>query len=71
MNMTNGQNGHRGASPDRRASLSPDRRASLTGEDSDFDMMQHWQDLALIPLKEDIADWLNTILGKCIWLLFH
>ncbi len=56
MNMTNGHSSERCASPM--------RRASLTGEDSDFELMQQWQEEALIPLKEDLADWLNKTLGE-------
>lgn len=41
-----------------------DRKPSLTGEDSDWDVLQLWQDEALIPLREDITEWLNKTLGK-------
>ena len=56
MNMTNGSTSPRSASPD--------RRASLTGEPSDLEIMKQLQEEALIPLKEDVADWLYKTLGE-------
>ena len=41
------------------------RRASLTGEPSDLDFLKFQQEEALVPLKEDLADWLNKLLGWC------
>ena len=40
-----------------------DRKQSLTGDDSDLELFQQWQALAVIPLKEDVAEWLNKTLG--------
>lgn len=38
----------------------------LTGDDNDLDLLQQYKVQALIPLKEDLADWLNTVLGKLV-----
>ena len=40
------------------------RRASLTGEPSDLELLAQWQEDSLIPLKEDLAEWLAKTLGK-------
>ena len=48
-------------SPDRPVSS---RRASFTGEQADLDFLHQQQEDSLIPLKEDLADWLNKLLGE-------
>ena len=40
-----------------------DRSTSLTGDDSDMELLQQWQAAALIPLKEDIAEWITKTIG--------
>jgi len=39
----------------------------LTGDHDDLDLLQQYKVQALIPLKEDLADWFNAILGKMIY----
>ena len=44
------------------------RRASLTGEPTDLDLLAQWQEETLLPLKEDLAEWLCKTLGMCVTL---
>ena len=41
-----------------------ERKHSLTGEDTDLELFDQFKSEALLPLKEDLADWLNKTLGK-------
>ena len=40
-----------------------DRKTSLTGEDQDFELLNELKEQALVPLKEDLAEWLNKTIG--------
>ena len=40
------------------------RQSILTGEDGDFEMLAKWQVEALLPVKDDLADWLCKVLGE-------
>ena len=43
-------------------------RNSLTGEDTDLEVIQQRREEALLPLKEDLAEWLNKTLGIIVIL---
>ena len=45
------------------------RPSILTGEDGDFEMLAKWQVEALLPVKDDLADWLCKVLGEWSILL--
>ncbi len=41
------------------------RQPSLTGEDeSDLDFLTELKEAALVPLKEDLSEWLSKLLGE-------
>ena len=41
-----------------------DRKTSLTGEDQDFELLNDLKEQALLPLKEDLSEWLNKTIGN-------
>lgn len=40
------------------------RPSVLTGEDGDFEILAKWREEALLPIKDDLADWLCKTLGE-------
>lgn len=46
--------------------MEPGSRIGLTGEDTDFDQLSRLKAEALIPIQEDLAVWLNKILGNAV-----
>lgn len=46
--------------------MEPGSRIGLTGEDTDFDLLNRLKAEALIPIQEDLAAWLNKILGNAV-----
>jgi len=46
------------------SSCHPHQLPKLTDDDNYVDVLQQYKAQALIPLKEDLAGWLNTILGE-------
>lgn len=40
-------------------------KSGLAGDETDQDLLLQWQEQALLPLKEDLVDWLQKVLGKC------
>ena len=40
------------------------RPSILTGEDGDFEILAKWKEEALLPIKDDLSDWLVKTLGQ-------
>ena len=57
-----------GGGDEERPSSTGDRKTSLTGEESDLEMFGMVKAEALLPLKEDLSEWLNKSIGELWWV---
>ena len=38
-------------------------KSGLAGDETDQELLQQWQELALLPLTEDLVEWLKKVLS--------